>query len=183
MGTHYGLLYTCFFITILFLQRTFTLHFLLFLSFLSPFLPFFLFGFVVVKSLCRACLFAIPWTAAPQASLSFIISWSLLNLMSIDLVMPSNRVILCRPLLLLPSILSSIGVFSNESALCIRWPKYWSFSFSICPSSEYSGLISYSIDWFDSRIEPASPALQADSLRLSHQGSPSFCLSFPALVP
>ena len=92
---------------------------------------------------------ATPQTAARQASLSFRISWSLLKLMSIESVMPSNPLILCRPLLLLPSIFPSISIFSNESALCIRWPKYWSFSFSIRPSNEYSGLISFRIDWFD----------------------------------
>ena len=89
------------------------------------------------------------WTAACQASLSFTISWSLFKLMSIELVMPSNRLVLCCPLLLLPSIFSSIRIFSNELALRIRWPKYWSFSFSISPSSEYSGLISFRMDWFD----------------------------------
>ena len=89
-----------------------------------------------------------PWTAANQASLSITNSWSLLKLMSIELAMPSNHVILCRPLLLLPSIFP-IRVFSNESVLCIRWSKYWSFSFSISPSNEYSGLISFRIDWFD----------------------------------
>ena len=90
-----------------------------------------------------------PWTAARQASLSFTISRSLLKLMSIESMMPSNHLILCRPLLLLPSIFPSIRVFSNESALCIRWPNYWSFSFSISPSNKYSGLISFRIDWFD----------------------------------
>ena len=90
-----------------------------------------------------------PWTAAYQASLSFTISHSLLKLMSIDSVMPFNHFILCHPLLLLPSIFPSIGFFPNESALCIRWPKYWSFSFSISPSKEYSGLISFRINWFD----------------------------------
>ena len=94
-------------------------------------------------------LFATPWTAACQASLSITSSWSLLKLMSIGSVMPSNHLILCRPLLLPPSIFPSIRIFSNESVLCIRWPKYWSFSFSICPSSEYSGLISFRTDWFD----------------------------------
>ena len=89
------------------------------------------------------------WTAASQASLSFTISQSLLKLMSIESVMPSNHLILCCPLLLPPSIFSSIRVFSNESVLHIRWPKYWSFSFSISPSNEYSGLISFRIDWFD----------------------------------
>ena len=89
------------------------------------------------------------WTAAQQGSWSFTISWSLLKLRSIELVMPSNHLILCCPLLLLPLIFPSIKVFSSESALHIRWPKYWSFSFSISPSSEYSGLISYRISWFD----------------------------------
>ena len=88
------------------------------------------------------------WTAAHQASLSFNISWSLLKLTSIESVMPSNHLILCHPLLL-PSVIPSIGVFSSESVLCIRWPKYWSLSFSISLSSEYSGLISFTIDWFD----------------------------------
>ena len=84
-----------------------------------------------------------------QASLSITNSWSFLKLMSIESVMPSNHLILCRPLLLPPSIFPSIRVFSNESVVCIRWPKYWSFSFSISPSNEYSGLISFRIDWFD----------------------------------
>ena len=90
-----------------------------------------------------------PWTAARQASPSFTISWSLLKLMSIESVMPSNHLILCHPLLLLPSIFPSIRVFSSESVLHIRWPKYGSFSFSISPSNEYSQLISFKIDWFD----------------------------------
>ena len=90
-----------------------------------------------------------PWTAALQASLSITSSQSLLKLMSIALVMPSNHLILCHTLLLLPSIFPSIRVFSNESALRIRWPKYWNFSFSISPSNEYSGLISFKIDWLD----------------------------------
>ena len=90
-----------------------------------------------------------PWTAAHQASLSITNSWSLLKLMSIESVMPSDHLILCRPLLLLPSIFPSIRVFLNKSVLCSRWPKYWSFSFSICPSNEYSGLISFRTDWFD----------------------------------
>ena len=90
-----------------------------------------------------------PWTAAHQASLSLTVSWGLLKLRSIESMMPSNYLILCRPLLLLPSIFPSIRVFSNELALCIRWPKYWSFSFSISPSNEYSGLISFRINWFD----------------------------------
>jgi len=90
---------------------------------------------------------ATPWTAARQASLSITNSWSSLKLMSIESVMPSNHLILCCPLLLLPSVLPSIRVFSNESVLHVRWPKYWSFSFSISPSNEYSGLISFRIDW------------------------------------
>ena len=94
-------------------------------------------------------LFVLPWTAAYQASLSFTISWNLLKLRSIESVMLSNHLVFCCPLLLLPSIFSSIRVFSNESALRIMWPKYWSFSFSISPSNEYSGLVSFRIDWFD----------------------------------
>ena len=94
-------------------------------------------------------LFATPWTAACQASLSVTISQSLLKLMSIESMMPSNHLILCHPLLLPPSIFPSIRVFSNESILCIRWLKYWNFSFSISPSNEYSGLISFRIDWLD----------------------------------
>ena len=90
-----------------------------------------------------------PWTAARQASLSITNSWSLLRLMSIKLVMSSNHLIHCHPLLLPPSIFPTIRVFSNQSVLCIRWPKYWSFSFSISPSNEYSGLISFRIDWLD----------------------------------
>ena len=94
-------------------------------------------------------IFGSPWTATCQASLSFTISWSLLKLMSTNSVMPSNHLILCQPLILLPSIFFNISVFVNESVLCIRWPKYCSFSFSISPSNEYSGLISFRMDWFD----------------------------------
>ena len=94
-------------------------------------------------------LFATPWTAAHRASLSITNSWTLLKVMSIESVMPSNHLILCRPLLLLPSIFPSIRVFSNESVLHVRWPKIWSFSFSLSPFSEYSGLISFQIDWLD----------------------------------
>ena len=90
-----------------------------------------------------------PWTAARQASLSITNSQSLLKLRSIESVMPSNRLILYHPLLLLPSIFPSIRTFSNESVLCTRWPKYWNFSFSICPSNDYSGLISFRMDWLD----------------------------------
>ena len=104
--------------------------------------------FVVVQSLSHVWFFVTPWTAACQAFLSFSVSWSLLKLMSIESVMASNHLILCHPLLLLPSIFPSIRVFSNESTLPIRWPKYWSFSFIISPSNEYSGLISFRIDWF-----------------------------------
>ena len=102
-----------------------------------------------IQSLSRVQLFATPWTAAPQASLSITNSQSLLKLMSIASVMPSNHLILCHPLLLLLSIFPSIRVFSNESALCIRWPKCWSFGFSISPSNEHSGLISFRMDWLD----------------------------------
>ena len=94
-------------------------------------------------------LFATPWTATCQASLSIINSWSLLKLVSIESVMPPNHLILCHPLLLLPLIFPSIRVFSKESVLHIRWLKYWSFSFSISPSNEYSGLISFRMDWLD----------------------------------
>ena len=102
--------------------------------------------FSSVPSLICVRLFAIPWATARQTSLSITNSWSLLKLMSVKSVMPSNRLILCRPLL--PSIFPSIRVFSNESVLRIRWPKYWSFSFSISPSNEYSGLISFRMDWW-----------------------------------
>ena len=105
--------------------------------------------FSSVQSLSCVWLFATPWTAAHQASLSITNSQSLLKLMSIESVMPSNHLILCHPLLLPPSIFPSIRVFSNESVLRIRWPKYWSFTFSISPSNEYSGLISFRIDWLD----------------------------------
>ena len=104
---------------------------------------------LVVQSLSCVQLFATSWTTAHQASLSFTISWSLLKLVSIELVMPSNHLFLCCPLLLLPSIFPSIRVFSNEPVFHIRWPKYWSFSFSISPSNEYSRLISFRIDRFD----------------------------------
>ena len=101
----------------------------------------------------HVCLFATPWTAAYQASLSFTISLSLLKLISIESVMPSNHLILCHLLLLLPSIFPSIKVFSGESVLCIRWPKYWSLSFSISPSSDSSGLISFRIDQLDLPVD------------------------------
>ena len=106
-------------------------------------------GFGSVQSLNCVWLFPTPWTVGRQASLSITTSWSLLKLRSTELVMPSNHLILCHPLLLLPSIFLSIRDFSNESVLCIRWPKYWSFSLSISPSNEYSGLISFRMDWLD----------------------------------
>ena len=102
-----------------------------------------------VQLLSHVRLFVTPWTAACQAFLFIINSQSLLKLMSIESVIPSNHLILCCPLLLLPSVFPSIRVFSNESVLHIRWPKYWSFSFSISPSNEYSGLSSFTIDWWD----------------------------------
>ena len=102
---------------------------------------------VVVQLLSHVWLFVTPCTVAFQASLSFTVSWSLHQLMSFESVMPSNHLILCHPLLLLHTIFPSIRVFSSESGLCIRWPKYWKFSFSISPSSEYSGLISFNTDW------------------------------------
>ena len=105
--------------------------------------------FSSVQLLSSVQLFENPWIATRQASLSITNSWSLLKLMSIESVMPSNHLILCHPLLLLPSIFPSIRVFSNESVLHIRWPKYWSFSFSISPSSEHPGLISFRMDWLD----------------------------------
>ena len=112
-------------------------------------------------------LFVTPWTTARQASLSITNSQSLLKPMSIESVMPSNHLILCHPLLLLPSIFPSIRVFSNESAVCIRWPKDWSSNFSISPSNEYSGLISFRMDWFDflavQGIQESSPTPQFKS--------------------
>ena len=103
---------------------------------------------VVVQSLSCVWPFVTPWDEARQSSLSFTISWILLKLMSIESMIPSNHLILCRPLLL-PEIFPSIKVFSNELTLCIRWPEFWSFSFSISPSNKYSGLIFFRIDWFD----------------------------------
>ena len=111
--------------------------------------PFSSVQFSSVQSLSRVRLFVIPWIAARQASPSITNSWSLLKLMSIESVMPSSRLILCHPLLLLPPIPTSIRVFSNESTLRMRWPKYWSFSFSISSSNEHPGLISFRMDWLD----------------------------------
>ena len=104
---------------------------------------------VVIQPLSHVWLFLIPWTAAHWASLSFAISWSLFKLMSFELVMQSNHLILCHPLLLLPSIFTSTRIFSNGLALCIRWPRYWSFSFSSSPSNEYSGSISFRMEWLE----------------------------------
>ena len=106
------------------------------------------FIFIVVESISCVQLFVTLWTATHQVSLFFTFSWSLLKLISTESVMPSNHLILCHPLLLLLSIFPSVRIFSNESAVCIRLPKYWSFSLSISPSSEYSGLISFRSDWF-----------------------------------
>ena len=127
--------------------------------------------FSSVQLLSCVRLFVTPWTAACQASLSITSSQSLLKLMSIESVMPSNHLILCHPLLLLPSIFPSIRVFSNESILCIRWPKYWSCSFSISPSNEYSGLISFRMDWLDLLVvhgtQESSPTPQFKSINSS----------------
>ena len=112
--------------------------------------------FSSVQSLSHVRFFVTPWTEANQASLSISNSQSLLKLMSVESVMPSNHLILCHPLLLLPSIFPSIRVFSNESVLHIRWPKYWSFSFSISRSNDYSGLISFRMDWLDLLAVPGT---------------------------
>ena len=117
----------------------------------------------------------IPWTAACQASLSITNSWSLLKLMSFESVLPSNHLILCHPLLLLHSVFPSIRVFSNESVLCIRWPKYWSFSFNISPSSEYSGLLSFRMDLLD--LLAVQGTLQS---LLQHHSSKASILWHPA---
>ena len=119
---------------------------------------------------------ATPWTLACQASLSITNSWSWLKLMSIELVMPYSYFMLCCPLILLPSIFPSIRVFSNESVLHIRWPKYWSFSFSISPSNEYSGFISFIIDWFDLAVQGTLKSL------LQHQSSKASILQHSAFL-
>ena len=129
-------------------------------------------GSTQFSSVTQSCPTATPWTVARQASLSITNSRSSSRPMSIESVMPTNHLILCRPLLLLPSIFPSIRVFSNESALRIRWLKYWSFSFSISPSNEYSGLISFRIDWFDplavwGNSQESSPAPQFESISSS----------------
>ena len=140
---------------------------------LSSVIPFS--SFSSVQLLSNLQLFVTPWTAARQASLSITNTRSLLKLVSIELVMPSNHLILCHPLLLLPSIFPSIRVFSNESSLPISWPKYWSFSFSISPSNEYSGLISFMMDWLD----PCSPRDSQESFPIPEFKSiNSLALSF-----
>ena len=131
---------------------------------------------VVVHLDSHVRLFATPWTAACQPSLSFTISQSLLKLMSIELMMPFSHLILCHPLLLLLSIFPSIRVSSNESALHIRWPKYWNFSFNINPSSEYSGLISFRIDWFDLAVQGTLKSL------LQHHSSKASVLYHSAFL-
>ena len=144
---------------------------LVFLIISGPNLIEYLVQFSSVQSLSPVQLFATPWTAAHQASLSITKYRNLLKLMSIELLIPSNRLILCQPLLLPPSIFPSNRVFSNESALRIRWPKYWSFSFNISPSNEHPGLISFRMDWLDllsvqGTLE-SSPALQFKSINSS----------------
>ena len=109
--------------------------------------------FSSVQSLSHVELFGTPWTTARQASLSITNSWSLLKLTSTELVIASNYIILCHPLLLLHSVFPSLGVFSNESVHHIKWPKYWSFSFSICPFNEHLGLVSFRIDWFNLAVQ------------------------------
>ena len=122
-----------------------------------------------VQLLSPVWLFATPWTAAHQASLSITNSGGLLKLMSIESVMPSNHLILCHPLLLLPPIPPSIRVFSNESTLCMRWPKYWSFSFSISPSNEHPGLISFRMDWMDLLAVPELSRVFSHTTVQKHQ--------------
>ena len=134
------------------MKKTLNLYcfsFLLLVDLKSNYVKQHVYQFSSVQLLSRVRLFVIPWTAAGQASLSITNSWSSLRLMSIESVMSSSHLILCRPLLLLPPIPPSIRVFSNESTLHMRWPKYWNFSFSISPSNEYSGLISFRMDWLD----------------------------------
>ena len=127
---------------------------------------------VIIQSLSPVQVFATPWTTESQTSLSLTISLRLLKLMLIESVMPYSHLILCHPLLLLPLVFSSIRVFSNESALYIRWPKYWSFSFSASPSNEYSRLSSFKIDWFD-LLAVQENLVQADSLSSEPPGKPN----------
>ena len=139
--------------------------------------------FSSAQLLSRVRLFATPWIAAHQASLSITNSWSLLKLMPIELVMPSSHLILYRPLLLLSPIPSNIRVFSSESALRMSWPKYWSFSFSISPSNEHPGLISFRMDWLDLLLPPISCLLalfsRTDGKLLKEHYSPSLKRTFP----
>ena len=135
--------------------------------------------FTSVQSLSHVRLFATPWTAAHQASLSITNSWSPPKAMSIESVMPSNHLILCHPLLLLPSIFPSIRVFSNESALCIRWPKYWSLSFKISPTNKHLGLISSRMDSLDLlAVQGTLKSLQHHSSKASILQHSAFFLSF-----
>ena len=136
---------------------------------------------LVVQSLSCVWLFATPWTAACQASLSFTISCSLLKLRSIELMIPSNHLVLCRPLLFLLSNFPRIRVFSKKSALHIMWPKYWSFSFSISPSNEYSGFISFSIDWFDLAVQGTLESLLQHHHNL--KASILWCSAFFVIQP
>ena len=136
---------------------------------------------VSIQSLSRVQLFAIQWTTTCQPSLSITNSQSLLKLMSIRLVVSSNHLILCRPLFLLPSIIPSIRVFSNESVLHIGGPKYWSFSFSISPSNEFSGLISFGIDWFD--LLPVQGTLKSPLQHHSSKASILWCSAFLMVQP
>ena len=129
-----------------------------------------------VQLLSHVWLFATPWTVAHQASLSITNSWTSLKRMSIESVMPSNHLILCHPLLLPPSVFPSIRVFSNESVLRIRWPKYWSFNFSISPSNEYSALISFRMDWLD--LFAVQGTLKSPLYHLSSKASILWCSAF-----
>ena len=148
-----------------------------------------IFILVSIQSLSRVPLFVIAWTATCQASLSITNSGSLLKLKSVESLMPSNHLILCRPLLLLPSIFPSVRVFSNESALRIRWPKYWSFSFNISPSNEHPGLISFRMDWLDLlavqgtlKSSPTPQFKTSNSSALSFLYSPTLNLYFSFLL-
>ena len=147
-----------------------------FLKMIILYLNNYLKNFLGLQSLSHVWLFVTSWTAARQASLSITNSWSLLKLLSIESVMPPNHLILCRPLLFPPSLFPSIRVFSNESFLHIRWPKYWSFSFSIIPSSEYSGLIFFRIDWFD--LLPVQGTLKSLLQHNSSKASVLRCSAF-----